>query len=573
MQSPPDDLSAEPDVPPSHWPPSHRPPSHRPGHSEIEPRETQNLLLLAVHQIVFRCGWIFKTESVIMPAVLDQVAGAGWVRGFLPVLNRFGQSVPPVFLAQYIRSLRHKKRALAVFTMLMSVPFALLSLIWFVFSTPPEEAIRQDDSAWRLPVQHGGEYAIWVRLATSRSAMKSPFLTELCVDDEPVIRWWIPAGQNGSWTRVTSGDTAEPVVYLFSEGQHRLDFDSELAEFEVERLVVGKPDRRPPFGGPRRAWVAPVFLALYLGFFALNGLYHVSFGTVQGKLIRPTRRGQLLLTSTFWGSIPAMLLAWWLLDQWLRLPNGGFEYAFGFTAACFFLAGLAALLLFEPPDETTGANNHWRGNLADTVRALRTDANLRCLVLVAALFGSGLIIFPHYQALARNSLGLSGVHLMVWVITQNAAVGVWSLFVGPMADRRGNRLTLRTLIFSSAVAPAFAIWLTHMPTGQGADLFWLVFIPLGVSPLVLRILVNYALEICEPEEHPRYLSILALGLAIPFVFSPAVGWLVDTAGFEVVFVSTVGLLLASGVATFGLKEPRHHLSSDEVVEDIVGSPE
>jgi hypothetical protein len=563
MHSPPDDPPAESDVPPSPWP----------SHAEIEPRETQNLLLLAAHQIVFRSGWIFKTESVIMPAVLDQVAGAGWVRGFLPVLNRFGQSVPPVFLAEYIRALGHKKRALAAFTMLMSVPFALLSLIWFVFSTPPHEATRQDDSAWRLSISHQGAYSIWVRLGTSRSAMKSPFLTEVFMDGRPAIRWRIPAGQNGSWTRVTSGEAAEEAVFELDAGKHRLEFDSELPEFDVERLVVAAPDRGPPFGGPRRAWVTPVFLVLYLGFVVFNGLYHVSFGTVQGKLIRPTRRGQLLLTSTFWGSIPAMLLAWWLLDRWLRLPNGGFEYAFGFTAACFFLAGLAALLLFEPPDEPAGSGNHWRGNLADTARTLRADANLRCLVLVAALFGSGLIIFPHYQALARHSLGLSGVHLMIWVITQNAAVGAWSLLVGPLADRRGNRLTLRALIFGSAVAPAFAISLTRMPLGQGADLFWLVFIPLGVSPLVLRILVNYALEICAPEEHPRYLSILALGLAVPFVFSPAVGWLVDRAGFAVVFVSTAGLLLASGLATFGLKEPRHHLDRNEAVSEIVGSPE
>ncbi|HID75426.1 MAG TPA: hypothetical protein EYP56_05445, partial [Planctomycetaceae bacterium] len=68
-----------------------------PGRAEIERCEARNLLLLATHQIVFRIGWVFKTESVIMPAFVDLVAGPGWVRGCLPVLNRLGQSVPPVF--------------------------------------------------------------------------------------------------------------------------------------------------------------------------------------------------------------------------------------------------------------------------------------------------------------------------------------------------------------------------------------------------------------------------------------------------------------------------------------------
>ena len=90
MSPPPDDLPPEElSLVTAQWP----------THPGIEPRERRNLLLLALHQIVFRIGWIFKTESVIMPAVLDQLSGAGWLRGCMPVLNRFGQSVPPVFLA------------------------------------------------------------------------------------------------------------------------------------------------------------------------------------------------------------------------------------------------------------------------------------------------------------------------------------------------------------------------------------------------------------------------------------------------------------------------------------------
>ena len=151
------------------------------------------------------------------------------------------------------------------------------------------------------------------------------------------------------------------------------------------------------------------------------------------------------------------------------------------------------------------------------------------------------------------------------------AVGVYSLFVGPLADRRGNRLTLRLLVFGSAIAPAFAISLVYLPGGLGARLFWLVFIPLGISPLVLRTLLNYALEICQPEEHPRYLSTVSLGLALPFLLSPAVGWLVDVAGFEVVFMTTVGLVVLSGLMTFGLDEPRHRIEPDGIHTVGVGA--
>lgn len=43
--------------------------------------EKRNIVSLVIHQILFRTAWIFKTESVIIPAFLDSISDAGWVRG------------------------------------------------------------------------------------------------------------------------------------------------------------------------------------------------------------------------------------------------------------------------------------------------------------------------------------------------------------------------------------------------------------------------------------------------------------------------------------------------------------
>ena len=485
-------------------PPTHPDPSGSPdgsGDPAIEPCQPRNLFLLAAHQIMLRLGWIFKTESVIMPFFVDAMTGGlGWIRGCLPVLNRLGQGVAPLFAAGYLKAMRQKKRALLGFTLLMALPFLALSLTWFAV------------------------------------------------------------------------------------------------------------------GGEKRIWMPWLFLTLYFAFFVLYGLYLVSFGTVQGKLIRPNRRGYLILLSTFWGAIPATLVALWLMPGWLDPASPRWGHVFAFVGVCFFLSGLIALLLFEPRDEAAeppleppGSLDDRRparapvratlgvlaGSLAETRHALRQDANLRRLVLVAVLFGSGLIIVPHYQALAREQLhsqppkeiraearALSGKHLMVWVVTQNAAVAVFSLFVGPLADRRGYRLTMRLMIFASAIAPACAILLPQLPKNVGAGLFWLVYVALGVTPLVPRMLLNYALEICKPDAHPRYQSIVGLGMALPFLVSPAVGWLVDTrrgplgsCGFQVVFLGAVALVVISGWLTFGLDEPRHKLRDAEAGGAELGTPE
>jgi len=92
------------------------------------------------YYVLLRVGWIFKTESIIMPAVLDSIAmpavfekigGRGFLRGFLPVLNRFGQSIPPLLASDRMKKLPRKKYALAACSFSMGMCFVALSAIWF----------------------------------------------------------------------------------------------------------------------------------------------------------------------------------------------------------------------------------------------------------------------------------------------------------------------------------------------------------------------------------------------------------------------------------------------------------
>lgn len=417
------------------------PAAFEPERADVGSLERGNLWLLALHQIVFRVGWIFKTESIIIPAFLDTIAGAGWLRGFLPVLTRLGQGLPPIFGTRLLRRTTRKKDALAWLTLLMALPFALLAVLW-----------------WR---------------------------------------------------------------------------------------VGAAPPR----------WMPAAFLLLYLAFFVGYGFYQLAFGAAQGKLIRPNRRGRLMLVSTFGGLVPAMLAAWWLLDGWLSRPVPGFAWIFSFVAVAFFCSVAGVLALREPADREPPSLLPG-SSMADVARALAGDRCLRRLVLVAMLFASGLIIVPHYEAMARQQLGLEGNQLMLWVLTQNASVSLLSLLVGPLADARGYRLTLRLLVFGSALAPLYAAALVHLPAALAARMFWLVFIPLGISPLLVATLMNYALEICRPAEHPLYLSAVNLCLMVPFLLSPMAGWLVDAIGFRTVCLATAGLIVASGSLTFGLDEPR-----------------
>lgn len=405
--------------------------------------EPRNLVLLAVYQVMLRLAWIFKTESVIVPAFLDMIAGAGWVRGCLPVLNRLGQSVPPVLFSRRLAAMGRKKHALVVFTVAQGVPFLVLAAVW-----------------WHVA------------------------------------------------------------------------------------------DERPP-------WLAPLFLSLYVAFFVLTGLSRISLSTLHGKLVHPTHRGRLLSISFFLGALVATSMAWWLLGTWLARGPRGFVAIFALTGSLFVLTGLCALLLREPRDTNHRSTGSIGRYLTDSWQTVRRDAKFRRLVPVALLFAMVLILFPHYQALGRERLGIGGAKLMVFVVTQNLSLGVFSLVIGPLADRHGNRLALRLLLLGTVLTPLTAVALTMVDRGVGARWFWIVYIPLGLTPVTMRTLINYTLELSPPRDHPRYLSALSVCIAAPFVASPLVGWLVDATSFEAVFLLGASLVLLGGLLTFRLAEPRH----------------
>ncbi|MCC7083464.1 MAG: MFS transporter [Pirellulales bacterium] len=425
---------------------------------QVSAREPWNTLVLESYQIVLRIGWIFKTESIIIPAVLDVISdNSGWLRGCLPVINRFGQSVPPVFYSRRLSTKSRKKWALFSTTMVMAACFLALGFAWG---------------------------------------------------------------------------------------------------------VVG--DHQTP-------WMATLFLVLYGIFSSVNGLNMLALGTLQGKLVSVTRRGRAMLISTAVGAALAIAFAWWLMGRWLELPHGGFGYIFSFTGVLFVLAALCAPLFDEPHDQYNLSVVHMAGHFRGAWQIFREDANFRRLAGVAVLFGVVLILFPHYQALGRIRLGLTRENLMLWVIVQNAGAGAFSILAGPLADRRGNRLVLSGLLLATATTPVLAALLGNAEPTFGKSWYWLVFLPLGLTPLTMKTLSNYTLEICGPADHPRYLAALGLSLGLPFVLSPLVGWLIDATSFEVVFLGGAILIVAGGVVSFGLHEPRDSCAGELTV--LPGVPE
>ncbi len=420
----------------------------------IRASEKRNVFVLAVHYVLLRLGWIFKTETVIMPSFMDAVSGAGWLRGCLPVVNRSCSSLPPVFVAERVRNTREKKWALVISTCLMACPFIALSALWYyVHEHPP-------------------------------------------------------------------------------------------------------------------AWMAGLFLGCYALFFVVTGVNRLCYNTTQGKLIRANRRGRLLAIAGVLGSALSIMAVWLLLPRWLEIPDHyGYVFIFGMTGLGFILAGTVCIFIDEPVDKLAKVKIGWRHHIQEAWRIWSTDQDFRILAVAAMLFVMIQLAFPHFQLLGKQALAREGVdvqshgfHLMIWVVSQNAAVGIFSLISGLIADRWGNRLAIRIQVFAVSLAPVGALLLGSGLIDDGVRWYGIVFFLLGLAPVTFSTLNNYVLELAVTSDHPRYVSTLSVCMAVPFCFSPLVGALLDHFGFPVVFTCITALIALGGAMTFWMSEPRHNES-------------
>jgi hypothetical protein len=406
---------------------------------ESQQYETRNFIVFALNQIFMRMGWIFKTESVVMPGFIDIYTGSAVIRGWLPLISRLGRSVPQLIIAHHLAKMPRKKSV-----------FILASF---------------------------GTMIPWLGLA--------------------LILKFLPASPNA---------------------------------------MVG------------------IFLTLYTLHWFVFGCHTLAGGTLQGKLIRADLRGRLLAYSNITGCTLAIVAAALVMTRWLSDGNANYGAIFGATGLFFGLAAGVSLYFKEPPSPPPQEIQPFTKFLSSGLLLLRYDRDFRRFVVVILLYVSSWPLFPHYTVFGKRTLGLVPADFVTLVIAQNTVSALASWVMGNLADRRGNRLAMRILIFITACVPLLAIGISRLPSG--GRLYWLIFACLGLTPVSNRIITNYTLEISPEAKHPQYLAVMSLLQALPLFASPFLGWLIEKFAFEPIFIGCAGLVFCGMLLTFRLVEPR-----------------
>jgi predicted MFS family arabinose efflux permease len=259
------------------------------------------------------------------------------------------------------------------------------------------------------------------------------------------------------------------------------------------------------------------------------------------------------------GSVGAAAAAWFVLREWEPAELSAFLLPFAVTGIGMIAAAGFAVAIAEPADPPARAARPPKP-LADYFReawaVYRSDRHFRRLGYCAVAFATSQFLFPHYIPLAMERMRVDGSDLTVFLIAQNVGVGLFGILLGTLADRFGNRLTLRFALATCSVTPLLALALAYglLPGGRAA--FWVMFFVLGMQPVTFKTFTNYTLELTEPARHPRYLSTLTICLAAPFPLSLLIGWLVGRVGHGPVFVGVSAVIGLACLLTFRMSEPR-----------------
>ncbi|MEZ6049521.1 MAG: hypothetical protein R3C11_28865 [Planctomycetaceae bacterium] len=285
----------------------------------------------------------------------------------------------------------------------------------------------------------------------------------------------------------------------------------------------------------------------------------VIFGTLQGKLIPAGHRGRLLGISGILGSVFSVAALLYMQNYMVIEGYRLFFVSFLISGIGMVLAGLTCLAIVEPQDNYEPSRNSFWQQLKEAKTIVRNNPPFKKLVIVSMLTITILLIFPHYQTFANERLRSSESvesRLIAWVIAQNIGAGVFSLLLGSIADRFGNKLAIQVALMVILLGPLLALAFSHPALGFLHSWFWVTYFVLGMTPVTDKAITNYTLEIVPIHEHAQALSTLKLFMMLPLFFSVPVGLAIDFFGFTPVFVCSSLIILVALWQTRSMIEPR-----------------
>ena len=204
--------------------------------------------------------------------------------------------------------------------------------------------------------------------------------------------------------------------------------------------------------------VTGIIAIALISIFALGrSLSSISHKDLLGKTVDRGRRGSVSGTAGTIAAIATLLLALAYSVGWIPLTVPVVAGMVVLGGACWLLAGFVFGLVREQPGATMGGIDGLAAVIAQ-LGLLRSDAQLRRLILTRALLLSSALAPPFYIALSGDST-VSGLGALGPFMIAAAAASLISTYVWGRFSDRSSRLVLMFAATLAALANAAAAFL------------------------------------------------------------------------------------------------------------------
>jgi hypothetical protein len=312
------------------------------------------------------------------------------------------------------------------------------------------------------------------------------------------------------------------------------------------------------------------FFVLYCIYNLMAGFANVPTLELSARMVPADRRGFFFSQRNLWGGVLGFMagfLVQRILNQTETFP---LNFALLFLAAFCVLAfaTYSTVMIREPRVTMPAYRTTVLSHMLDAPQLFANDAFRRFLGFRVTL-SLGAIADPFYVVYVQQQLGAPPSIIGIYVVLMAAARFGSNLFWGRLVDSQGNRAVLQisalmrmSLPIIALVLPLLYRWepfLSRAPGGEDVMfyLYGVIFMLFGAA-MSGQALANmtYVLDVAEPEHRPAYVGLTNTILA-GVAFVPILGGvLVNSLGFELLFIVTFIVGFVSVVASGMLHEPR-----------------
>ncbi len=316
-----------------------------------------------------------------------------------------------------------------------------------------------------------------------------------------------------------------------------------VAVFAVSLFIAGPHDK---------TLMLISFLSMYTTFWVSEGCAGVPWTDLVAKTIPERLRGRLFGFTQFGGGMIG-LLAGVLVNRMLSPEGPAYPTNYAIimmVAAVFFSASFISLSMVHEPE---GVVEEHDGDFLEYIKAigrmLAGHAELKRFLAVQILISFLGLATPFYILYAKESLGIGGGTVGIFLSVQIAGSIVASAIVGYVSDHLGPKRALLMSIIVGILAPALAL----LTGGVSVWLYGLVFLAVGaVGGSTWIGLTNYLLELADPKERRSYIGLMN-SANTPTMFFPVLGGLIaDAISYRAVFLVTGAALFLALIMALGL---------------------